>query len=382
MKQLFTVPFAFCLLGVFVVAAIGEQPTFTKNMFDGKTLSGWQVKGCEAEVDEGTLLLKAGNGVVHTEHRYTDFILELEWKASRTGAERWDSGIYFRCELPEGKRPWPSRYQANLLKGQEGNVGGIKGATSKGMCKDGEWNKFKLTVIGTKLSLDINDKPAWSADGLEQADGFICLQAEVPGGGQFRFRNIKLTEIGRKALFNGKDLTGFEGAGGDAAKCWGVEDGVLVGLEGKGPWLRSVEQHADFNLRLDYKVKEGGNSGIYVRVPEDGNHHGKDAGVEIQILDDKAEKYAKLVPSQYCGSVYKIAPSTEHVGREPGEWNSLEINTKGHGYRVTHNGTVIVNATLEEFPQLEQRLLKGFLGFQNHGGGVWFRNIRIGPSQP
>ena len=78
----------------------------------------------------------------------------------------------------------------------EGNVGGVKGGTSKGLTKDGEWNRFKLTVKGTKLELEINGKPAWKADGLAgPKTGYISLQAEVPGGGQYRFRKIYITEL-------------------------------------------------------------------------------------------------------------------------------------------------------------------------------------------
>jgi hypothetical protein len=157
---------------------------------------------------------------------------------------------------------------------------------------------------------------------------------------------------------------------------------VLVGLEKKGPWLRSLEQYGDFDLRLQYKVKEGGNSGVYIRVPESGNHHGKGAGVEIQLLDDDAERYAKLKPYQYTGSVYAIAPSTQHVGRPAGEWNELEIQTSGQSYRITHNGVVIVEADTESFPLLEERLRTGYLGLQNHGGGVWLRALRLGPPLP
>ena len=96
---------------------------------------------------------------------------------------------------PKG-RPWPKRYQANLLKGKEGDVGGIEGASSKGLLKDREWNKFKLTVNGSKISLQINGKDAWKGDGLEDLEaGFIAVQAEVPGGGQHYFRNIFITEL-------------------------------------------------------------------------------------------------------------------------------------------------------------------------------------------
>ena len=78
----------------------------------------------------------------------------------------------------------------------EGNVGGIKGATSKGMIKPDEWNKFKLTLKGPDIRLEINGKLAWKATGLQVLDkGYISLQAEVPQGGKHRFRNIFITEL-------------------------------------------------------------------------------------------------------------------------------------------------------------------------------------------
>ncbi|MFZ2644105.1 MAG: family 16 glycoside hydrolase, partial [Verrucomicrobiia bacterium] len=69
-------------------------------------------------------------------------------------------------------------------------------AKSQGLIKPGEWNCFKLTVRGTQAALEINGKPAWKADGLEgPKEGYIGVQAEVPGGGQHRFRNIYITEL-------------------------------------------------------------------------------------------------------------------------------------------------------------------------------------------
>jgi len=163
-------------------------------LFDGKTLNGWTVIKCEAVVDDGDILLVSGNGLVQTEKKYRDFILEFEWKALRN--DKWDSGVYFRYDSVPQNRPWPDRYQVNLQQGREGNVGNLKGAESKGLAKAGQWNKFKLTVRGTMASLEINGKPAWQQDGLEgPEEGFIALQAEVPGGGQYRFRNIYLTEL-------------------------------------------------------------------------------------------------------------------------------------------------------------------------------------------
>ena len=181
------------LLSVILLTSCSAQGNRV-SLFNGKNLDGWTVLKCEAEVKDGNMFIKSGNGLVQSEKKYQNFVLEYEWKA--LGEDKWDSGVYFRYnEVPKG-RPWPKRYQANLLKGKEGDVGGIKGASSKGLLKDREWNKFKLTVRGSKISLMINEKEAWKGEGLEDLEaGFIAVQAEVPGGGQHLFRNIFITEL-------------------------------------------------------------------------------------------------------------------------------------------------------------------------------------------
>ncbi len=163
-------------------------------LFDGKTLAGWTILKCEAAVDSGDILIQTGNGLIQTEEQYGDFVLEFEWKALLD--DKWDSGVYFRYDSVPENRPWPSRYQVNLRQGQEGNVGALKEARCTGLVKAGQWNQFQLTVQGTRASLFINGQLAWGADGLEgPAQGFIALQAEVPGGGQHRFKNIYLTPL-------------------------------------------------------------------------------------------------------------------------------------------------------------------------------------------
>lgn len=177
-------------------AACAEEAVKTKEpvcIFDGKTMTGWKVTKCEAEVQDGAILLKAGNGMVQTEKVYKDFVLEIEWKALK--ADQWDSGIFFRCGDAPAGAAWPKTYQANLRKGLEGNVQELPDARSKDLIKAGEWNRFKLTVVGTRAELEINGQPAWKADGVNTPEGFIGLQAEIPGGGQFLFRNIRVTEL-------------------------------------------------------------------------------------------------------------------------------------------------------------------------------------------
>ena len=153
----------------------------------------------------------------------------------------------------------------------------------------------------------------------------------------------------------------------------------------KGPWLRSKEEFDDFNLRFEYQVSPGGNSGVFVRVPEDGKHHRDNdrqppAGFEVQILDDLAPKHAKLKDYQFCGSVYGICGASPRVSKPPGNWNTLEINCKGQHITTRHNGVEIVNVTPEKYPLIKLRQLKGFLGLQNYSTVVKFRHLRIGPA--
>ena len=191
---------------------------------------------------------------------------------------------------------------------------------------------------------------------------------------------LRAQEPGFRSLFNGRDLSGWEGVTSEAAASWKVADGMIVCTGQPGTWLRSKEQVDDFNLRLEYKLRPGGNSGVYVRVPADGGHR-EGGGTEIQILDDAAERYKDIEPGQFCGSVYKVAPAKQHVSRPAGEWNTLEINCQGTSYCITHNGVIVVNATEAEFPELKNCFVKGYLGLQNHSEEVWFRNLRLGPAQ-
>lgn len=374
-----------CLLASPLLFAADEpaRPAgFTYAPFDGKTLHGWTVENeCEITVEDETILLKSGDGWLRSHHTCGNFALHVEWKAEKTAD--YDAGIYIRT--PGEGKPFPKNgYQVNLLQGKEGNIGNLPGAASTGLVNPGEWNAFDITVVGDTVALVINGKPAYKVGGLKNATGYIGLQCEVPKGGRFRFRNFKLTELGHKSLFNGTDLTGWTGGGAPAEKCWEVKDGLLLCTGEKGPWLRSNEEYGDFDLRFDYQVSPGGNSGVYVRVPENGNHHRMNdteppAGFEVQVLDDAAAQYRNLKEFQYCGGVYDFAGPTKRVSRPAGEWNTMEIRCQGQQVIVTHNGVVVVDCDDEKFPLLKLRQTKGFLGLQNHSTLVKFRNLRVGP---
>lgn len=361
----------------------GGGAGFSVALFDGRSLDGWTVEGnCEAEVRDGVIRLKSGNGWLRSDLTYADFELRLEWKASKES--KYDSGIFIRTA--PGGEPWPRQsFQLNLAQGHEGVVNRLPGTKAPTNVRPaGQWNEFVIRAVGNKLSLAANGEPAYEVAGLSAASGYVGLQVEVPTGGEFEFRNIRITELNHAILFDGKTLSGWEGAGAPAEACWKVEDGLLTCTGQRGPWLRSERTYGDFNLRLDYLVEAGGNSGVFVRVPENGNHHRvrddqPPAGFEIQVLDDTAPRHANLRDYQYSGSLYDIAGARRHVGRPVGRWNTLEINCRGQHVTTTHNGVVIVDATAESHPKLALRNLEGHLGLQNHSTLVKFRNLRVGP---
>src|SRR5688500_383903 len=80
--------------------AQGADEGYTRMLFNGRNLDGWQVTNCETAVEDGSLVLAGGNGFVRSDHVYGDFTLELDWKPRQQSM--YDSGIYFRSELPSG----------------------------------------------------------------------------------------------------------------------------------------------------------------------------------------------------------------------------------------------------------------------------------------
>ena len=162
------------------------------SLFNGKDLAGWIVSNCKAGVENGSLVIQEGNGLVRSEKLYGDFVLELEWKNRQ--AEKFDSGIFIRAVAKKFSR-WPAKWQINLLQGQEGSLVGHKDGKALGLAKAGEWNKLRVTCIGKTAEAEVNGKPAWKVADIEPAVGFVGIQVEVTAGGQFEFRNIRIKPI-------------------------------------------------------------------------------------------------------------------------------------------------------------------------------------------
>jgi len=195
---------------------------------------------------------------------------------------------------------------------------------------------------------------------------------------------LSAQEKGFTSLFNGKDLTGWKLVGG-RGKGYVVENDVIVCPQDGGGNLYTAKEYSDFTLRLEWRLWDGGNNGIGIRAPLEGD--AAYVGMEIQVLDEASEKYKKgagLKPTQMTGSVYDVfAAKSGHVKRD-GVWNTYEIQAKGRKIKVTLNDVVVTDvdldsvkdeAVLKKHPGLSRK--SGHIGFLGHGTRVEFRKIRI-----
>jgi hypothetical protein len=161
---------------------------------------------------------------------------------------------------------------------------------------------------------------------------------------------------------------------------WLIKDNVLTCITQIPGWLRSERQYSDFVLNMEYRLPPGGNSGLYVRTPEQG--HLSQVGMEIQIADDPAKTFK---PEQRTGSIFGVVAPTANVERPPGEWNAMQVRCDGNRVETTLNGTLVVSADMSQVPALRDRPRVGFVGLTNWKGvavGTAFRNITIKEIRP
>jgi hypothetical protein len=180
------------------------------------------------------------------------------------------------------------------------------------------------------------------------------------------------------SLFNGKNLSGWIGD----VKGYSVEDGTIICKPGGN--LYTEKQYDNFVFRFEFKFTPGANNGLGIRMAE-GAHAAYD-GMELQILENTADKYKDLQPYQYHGSIYGVVPAKRGFLKPVGEWNSQEVIADGHHIKIILNGEVIVDADIKEASAngtMDEKdhpgLLrpKGHIAFVGHGDVLWFRNIRV-----
>ncbi len=402
-------------------------------LFDGKTLDGWhgmphydprslakmteeakakQVAAWTADakqhwsVQDGDLVNDGHGAYLTTDKDYGDIELRIDYKT----VARADSGIYLRGS-PQ-VQIWDS-----TKEGGKQNLGSDKGSgalwnNSAGAAgKDplvfadrpfGEWNRLKITQVGARTTVTLNDKLVVDHATMENlfdrasplfARGPIQLQTH---GGEIRWKNIFLREIpadeankiltskspaGFEPIFDGKTLGGWAGPVAN----YEVVDGAIRCKPGTGGTIYHDKDLTDFVARVEFKLPPGGNNGLAVRYPGSGD--AAYAGMcELQVLDDGAAKYAKIDPRQCHGSAYGMVAAKRGFLRPVGEWNFQEVTVKGPKIKVELNGSVILDADLSavgEFmansPHPGKDRSSGFLGLAGHGDPVEFRNIAVKP---
>lgn len=186
------------------------------------------------------------------------------------------------------------------------------------------------------------------------------------------------TQLVMKPLFNGKDLTGWTGDG------YVVEDGAIV-CTPEGRNLTTAATYANYALDFEFKLPPGGNNGVGLHYPGSGD--AAYVAMEAQVLDDSDPKYKDLLPTQYHGSLYKLAAAKQGALKPVGEWNQERIYVNGQNVRIEVNGKVITEANLSdlarEHPDHEGvKRRSGHITLCGHGDKVAFRNIAICENPP
>ncbi|MBN1126540.1 MAG: DUF1080 domain-containing protein [Sedimentisphaerales bacterium] len=357
-------------------------------------------------VKDGVLCFDGkGFSLVTVREDYADFELLVDWKLV---TPKGDSGLYLRGS-PQ-VQIWDPEYRkigsGGLYNNQKNPSNPLKIADKA----IGEWNTFRIKMIGERVTVHLNSELVvdnvvmenyWDRNRPIFPTGQIELQCH---GDPICFRNIFIREIPRpgqwKKLFNGRDMAGWtEGAEAYQVKdgailcdpTWGVdvkgykvEDGTIACKPGGN--LYTLEEFTDFHFKFEFKLTPGANNGLGIRtgIP---SHAAYDA-MELQILDNTAEKYKNLQPYQYHGSVYGVVPAKRGFLKPIGEWNKQEVIAKGPQITVILNGETIIDAdvlkaskngtdTMDHRDHPGLKRMKGHIAFLGHGDVLWFRNMEV-----
>lgn len=202
---------------------------------------------------------------------------------------------------------------------------------------------------------------------------------------------------GWKLLFDGSSTQGWRSYNGDSfpEKGWKVNNGMLTVLaEGGGGDIITTDVYGDFMLKLEWRVQKGGNSGIFYHALEQPEQAIYWSAPEIQILDNENHPDANRGKNgnRKATSLYDLIPADPQNAKPYGQWNQIKIVVKDRGAHVEHwmNGEKVVeyerwtdkwydmlrNSKFASHPEFGAAH-KGYLGLQDHGDRVDFRNIKI-----
>jgi hypothetical protein len=428
-------------------------------LFNGKDLSGWARLNGDApfEVRDGCIVgtAKANtpNTFLCTEEHFSDFILELEaW-----GDAALNSGIQFRSNsLAKYQNGRVHGYQAEIDPSPRAYTGGIYDEARRGWIyplslnpegqkayRPGQWNHYRIEAIGAEMRIWVNGINTANIVDDWTAAGFIGLQVHSISspeevGREIRWRKLRilteglaaarwplahhapelnfipntLTEserrLGWRLLWDGRTTAGWRSARSEdfPAKGWAIQDGMLTvqasggGEAAHGGDIITREQFSSFELKLEFRITPGANSGIkYFVDPALNPGPGSSIGLEYQILDDARHPDAQLgvQGNSTLASLYDLIPAEnlsvpgrEKPFRGPGTWNEARLVVRGNHIEHWLNGFLMVEyerntpmyRALVAYSKYQVwhrfgELPQGHILLQDHGDEVSFRSIKI-----
>jgi hypothetical protein len=381
---------------------------------------------------------RSGGGNLLTEKEYDDFILRFDFRLE----DGSNNGLAFRSPMSGGSLAYDGNelqildgvgyereHNATLRPSQfHGSLYGVAPAKRGALKPNGQWNHQEVTVIGRKvkvvlngvtiLNVDIND--VTDPGVLRKHPGLLRDRGHIGflGHGDYvEFANIRIKEIPRAIvnnsppagfgpLFNGRNFDGWQGlmkgpnnnpikraalapsehraaqaeADANMTAHWKVVGGEIA-FDGKGRSLQTERDYRDFELLVDWKILEKGDSGIYLRGTP-----------QVQIWDSRDGERNAVGSGGLFNNKDEKNPSTplkvaDHLA---GSWNTFRILMFENRVHVFLNGELVVKDTvLENYWDREQPIFRtGPIELQNHGNNLWFRNIYIreitipGPPSP
>jgi hypothetical protein len=394
-------PFYCLLILAFAQGVFAAEPWV--ELFDGKTLDGWQQIGGKAaySVQDGQIVgktvLNTPNSFLCTKQFYTDFILELEFKVDSS----LNSGIQIRSNsFPEYLDGRVHGYQIEIDPSSRAWTGGIYDEARRGWLyplegnpeaqkafKAGQWNTFRIEAAGDTIRTWLNGVPAAHLCDTMTRTGFIALQVHDIGnskekeGIEVRWRNIRIIteapaayskpmslpvqnmdnklaslEKDYKLLFDGKTTTGWRSAKqeGFPKQGWIAKDGILTVLEtgggesAAGGDIITADKYSDFELQLEFKLTPGANSGIkYFVDPQLNKGEGSSIGLEYQLLDDQRHPDARLgnhEGSRALACLYDLIKTDNYLKLPSpiGQWSHAIVISKGNHIEHWLNGRKVL----------------------------------------
>ncbi len=434
------------------ISASGQRNEGWTDLFNGKDLAGFKQLNGKAKYEVrnneiiGTTVRDEPNSFLATEKLYGDFILELELFVHPA----MNSGIQIRSlSKPDYMNGRVHGYQIEIDPSSREWSGGIYDEARRGWLyplelnpegkkafKNNQWNKYRIECIGNTIRTWVNGIPTAHLIDAETAEGFIALQVHaIPKtdepGRQIRWRNIRIKtnnlkrsptdniyvvntipnnlstqekDNGYSLLWDGKTTKGWRGAGKDKfpEKGWEIKDDALNVLKSgggesvNGGDIVSEKQFSAFELKFDFKLNEGANSGVKYFVTEKEKNSGSAIGLEYQVLDDERHPDAKLgiEGNRTSSGLYDLIRPEKlpaSLLRKLGVWNQGIIRVYPDN-KVEHwlNGYKVVEYKRgsPEYLKLVARskykiwenfgmAAEGRILLQDHGDAVSYRSIKV-----